>query len=415
MFPSGRSRPPSRFPSQVWGLRLRVNRCCRDSKGCPCGPRWPWRPATYRRPLIRRRRRRPQIPPRQGPQRQQRLTKRPPRPRRKGHRRQNRRLSASPNPNHRPQPQRRPSFAPPKSASKFQAPSQAAALKAAPAAAAAAKADVARSAGPEPASKPATENGAPAVAASAKTTPTQTKQVTEESAKVKTKPAEKTAEKPEARPTKSESDQESVPSFGAMQLPNSSFAGSLKVKLGIAIAILVVACSTWLGWGGKSHKPTASNSAASADGSGPSIIMGEGGWVEGWGGDPSGIHAGRQITLYRPSLKLSDYRIEFQGNIETQSIGWVFRAADPGNYYALKLMAVSSGLTPKLALFKYLVINGRQTQVGRVPIDLTLRADSVFQYSDGRARPAIQHLHPRAAGGRLDRRSVKGRRRWLPQ
>ena len=202
--------------------------------------------------------------------------------------------------------------------------------------------------------------------------------MTEESAKVKTKPAEKTAEKPEIKPTKSESDQESVPSFGAMQLPNSSFAGSLKVKLGIAIVILVVACSTWLGWGGKSHQPAASNNTASADGSGPSIIMGEGGWVEGWGGDPSGMHAGRQITLYRPSLKLSDYRIEFQGSIETQSIGWVFRAADPGNYYALKLMAVSSGLTPKLALFKYLVINGRQTQVGRVPIDLTLRTDSVF-------------------------------------
>jgi hypothetical protein len=31
-----------------------------------------------------------------------------------------------------------------------------------------------------------------------------------------------------------------------------------------------------------------------------------------------------------------------------------------------------------LALFKYLVINGRQTQVGRVPIDMTLGTDTVF-------------------------------------
>ena len=75
-----------------------------------------------------------------------------------------------------------------------------------------------------------------------------------------------------------------------------------------------------------------------------SIMVGEGGWVEGWAGDPTGLHAGRQITIYRPSLKLSDYRIEFQGQIDTKSIGWVFRAADPENYYAMKLQLVSQEL-----------------------------------------------------------------------
>jgi hypothetical protein len=160
---------------------------------------------------------------------------------------------------------------------------------------------------------------------------------------------------------------------------NSSWFGSLKVKLGLAILILVIACAYFLGWGGgKPNKSATSNSSVSADGSGPSIIMGEGGWVEGWGGDPTGLHAGRQITIYRPSLKLSDYRLEFQGSIDAKSVGWVFRAADPENYYAMKLMTVSSGLSPKVALFKYLVANGKQTQVGRVPIDLAVQQDSVF-------------------------------------
>jgi hypothetical protein len=176
---------------------------------------------------------------------------------------------------------------------------------------------------------------------------------------------------------KPSTDSETAPNFGAVQLANPSFAGSLKVKLGIAIALIVVACSTWLGWGGRSRK-SAANSAISADGSGPSVILGEGGWVEGWSGDPVGLHAERQITIYRPSLKLSDYRIDFRASIETSSIGWVFRAADPDNYYAMKLMAVSTGLSPKVALFKYLVLNGRQTQVGRVPIDLAVQADTVF-------------------------------------
>jgi hypothetical protein len=236
-----------------------------------------------------------------------------------------------------------------------------------------AKADAA-----EPASNPGKET-AP-TGASVKVAGQPAKPVVEETTpKEIAKPGQiaKPAAMQPAKQSLGESDRESVPNFGASQLASPSFAGSLKVKLGIAIVLVIAACSLWLGWGGKSHKP-ASNGAISADGSGPSIIMGEGGWVEGWGGDPAGVHAGRQITIYRPSLKLSDYRIEFQGSIETQSIGWVFRAADPENYYALKLLTVSSGLSPKVALFKYLVLNGRQTQVGRVPIDLAVQADTVF-------------------------------------
>ena len=125
--------------------------------------------------------------------------------------------------------------------------------------------------------------------------------------------------------------------------------------------------------------------------------------MEGWGGDPSGLHAGRQITIYRPSLKLSDYRFEFQGSIDTKSIGWVFRASDPNNYYAMKLMTVSSGLSPKVALFKYLVANGKQTQVGRVPIDLAVQPDTVFNVRVDVRGPQIHHVHPGPAGGQLDR------------
>ena len=143
--------------------------------------------------------------------------------------------------------------------------------------------------------------------------------------------------------------------------------------------------------------------------------MGEGGWVEGWGGDPNGLHVGRQITIYRPSLKLSDYRLEFQGSIDTKSVGWVFRAADPENYYAMKLMTVSSGLSPKVALFKYLVVEWKQTQVGRVPIDLAVQPDTVFDVRVDVRGPQFTTYHPGTAGGQLDRRSVEGGWRGLPE
>jgi hypothetical protein len=165
-----------------------------------------------------------------------------------------------------------------------------------------------------------------------------------------------------------------VPNFGAVV--NTSIFGSLKVKLGIGALAGVIAGVTYFGFVGKSNIHSASSTKASD--LGMSIMVGEGGWVENWAGDPIGLHAGRQITIYRPSLKLSDYRIEFQGQIDTKSIGWIFRAADPDNYYAMKLQLLSPELPLTVVLYKYMVLKGRQVQVGRVPIDVRVKNDTVF-------------------------------------
>ncbi|HEY6390320.1 MAG TPA: hypothetical protein VIX89_03515 [Bryobacteraceae bacterium] len=157
---------------------------------------------------------------------------------------------------------------------------------------------------------------------------------------------------------------------------NPSFLGSLKGKLAVAAVLVLVLGSVAYFMSGKSRK----TSAASADveSAGPSIMMGEGGWVQGWGSDPLNVHVGRQITIYRPSLKLSDYRIEFQGQIETKSMGWVFRAADPNNYYAMKLAVTVPGPTPRLALLKYVIRNGRESEAGRVSLNVPARNDTIF-------------------------------------
>jgi len=168
------------------------------------------------------------------------------------------------------------------------------------------------------------------------------------------------------------------PRFGTVQFSSGSQGISVKVKLAIAAAVLVLAGGAYLIWGGKSHTDTPLSPAATVDKAGPSIMVGGGGWIEGWAGDPEGTHFGRTITIYRPSLRLSDYRIEFQGQIETKSLGWVFRASDPNNYYAMKLAIVSGGASPQIALLKYLVASGRQTQVGRVPIDQTVHLDTLY-------------------------------------
>jgi hypothetical protein len=173
--------------------------------------------------------------------------------------------------------------------------------------------------------------------------------------------------------------EEAMPTFASIQPgKNGSFIGSLKGKLILAILLVVTAGGVFYSVSNKPHAPARPTAAATEDGVGPSIMLGEGGWVQNWGGDPNGSHAGRQITIYRPSLKLSDYRIEFQGEIDSKSIGWVFRAMDPYNYYAMKLAIVTPGLSPKMALIKYAVVQGHETEMGRVALDMAARNDTLF-------------------------------------
>ena len=198
-------------------------------------------------------------------------------------------------------------------------------------------------------------------------------------------PADKTEQpqprsKPDLKP--SPSPDHSTLSFETLQLQlmannSTSFMGSLKFKVAIALALVIIIGSVAYFMSGKSHKASAANSDQ-VDSVGPSIMMGEGGWVQAWGGDPLNAHVGRQITIYRPSLKLSDYRIEFQGQIDTKSLGWVFRAADPNNYYAMKLAIVTPGGSRGLALVKYVIRNGRETEAGRVSLNIPARTDMTY-------------------------------------
>jgi len=193
----------------------------------------------------------------------------------------------------------------------------------------------------------------------------------EKAAEPKAKAARAAAE-PESAPIEIE-----APHFGA-QDRNTSFLSTLKGKLAIGGVAAVLCLSGYFVFGGKSPAP-APNPAAAADKAGPSIMVGGGGWVEGWSGDPNGAHFGRQITIYRPSLKLSDYRMEFKGEIEHKSLGWVFRATDPQNYYAMKLAITTPGLEPKISLVKSVVSEGKETQAGKTALNLSVRLDT--QYS----------------------------------
>lgn len=97
---------------------------------------------------------------------------------------------------------------------------------------------------------------------------------------------------------------------------------------------------------------------------GPSLIAGEGGWSAELPGSLGGNLASRQVYIFRPSMTMSDYRFEFVGQIESKGLGWVFRAVNARNYYALKLETSGGGLV----LSRAAIINGEETQKAEIPL-----------------------------------------------
>jgi hypothetical protein len=81
----------------------------------------------------------------------------------------------------------------------------------------------------------------------------------------------------------------------------------------------------------------------------------------------------------RSSQTLTDYRIEMQAQIETKAIGWVFRAADPKNFYVTKLEIVKPGLEPSIALVRFAVIDGEEQVHAQLPLPMKVRRDTMFK------------------------------------
>lgn len=78
------------------------------------------------------------------------------------------------------------------------------------------------------------------------------------------------------------------------------------------------------------------------------------------------------LRLWKPSSSLSNYELEFMGQIERKSIDWAFRAADLHNYYATKLVITKPGSLPNAGLIRYVVLDGRERERVELPLPLAL-------------------------------------------
>jgi hypothetical protein len=195
-------------------------------------------------------------------------------------------------------------------------------------------------------------------------------------------PAPAAKSKPEVKPEPVEAPAaSSVASYEAPALGMGSSSQSAGSGMPMALkAIILVAV---LGGGGfgvyKFAGKSADEKTAQSSNAKPVFIpmTGVGGWSPNWGGDPAKTN-GRAISLFRESAQHVNYRIEFEGQIENKAFGWVFRAKDPQNYYAYKVEVVKPGLQALVALARFSVVDGVESQKHYTLLEKPVRPGTSF-------------------------------------
>jgi hypothetical protein len=159
---------------------------------------------------------------------------------------------------------------------------------------------------------------------------------------------------------------------------SSGFLGQIPIfaKVGI-VAVLVAGLGCLIAFSSKSGGAAVTKGAGTIV-EGSALPTGDAGWITDWGADP-GVRRTRQISILRSSQSLTDYRIEMTGQIESKAIGWVFRAADPKNFYVTKLEIVKPGLEPTVALVRFAIVNGEEQTHAQLPLAIKARLDTMYK------------------------------------
>jgi len=98
-----------------------------------------------------------------------------------------------------------------------------------------------------------------------------------------------------------------------------------------------------------------------------------------WSFDATGFVRPGPLALYRPSLALTDYQLQFLGIIDKKALSWVVRASDFNNYYVVKLVVLKPGPLPEIGVTRYAVVDGRADSRADVVARIDVRADTLYR------------------------------------
>ncbi len=98
-----------------------------------------------------------------------------------------------------------------------------------------------------------------------------------------------------------------------------------------------------------------------------------------WSFDATGFVRPGSLALYRPSMNLSDYQVQFLGVIDKQALSWVVRAKDFDNFYVVKLVMLKSGPLPTIGVTRYSVVDGKADARVDTVAPIGARADQLYR------------------------------------
>lgn len=100
--------------------------------------------------------------------------------------------------------------------------------------------------------------------------------------------------------------------------------------------------------------------------------------ISGWRFENGLIRPGG-LRIWDESRNLADYSFQFEGRVESKSLGWVVRAPNHNNYYAAKLsLPERNGGTPEIIRFS--VIQGQESRRQHFPIPVQLDKGEFYEY-----------------------------------
>jgi hypothetical protein len=98
-----------------------------------------------------------------------------------------------------------------------------------------------------------------------------------------------------------------------------------------------------------------------------------------WTFDATGFVRPGPLALYRPSIDLTDYQLQFLGMIDKKALSWVVRAADFDDYYVVKLVVLKPGPVPTIGVTRYAVIHGVAQNRSDTTAFINAREDMLYR------------------------------------
>jgi hypothetical protein len=179
----------------------------------------------------------------------------------------------------------------------------------------------------------------------------------------------------ESKPEKMDSTGLGLASSTFDMLPPPSNSMGMKIALGVVALAAIGGVALWQ-YNNSSAGPKAPVGKAAVSGVETfGAVVGEAGWSTDWATDLQGKRL-RQLSFYRPTMQISDYRVDFDAEVEYRAVSWIVRASDTKNYYVLKLNRTGPGA---YNLLRFPVMNSKQGAVVEKELPFPTRVGMVFR------------------------------------